>query len=74
MLGEPDPTWGQVVGAYVVTRGDAPVSAAQLDAFLLQGDRLAAYKRPRRYHFLDALPKTTSGKIQKHMLRAGATA
>ncbi|SCU86143.1 hypothetical protein CNECB9_4530003 [Cupriavidus necator] len=30
--------------------------------------------RPRRYHFLDALPKTTSGKIQKHMLRAGATA
>jgi fatty-acyl-CoA synthase len=74
VLGEPDPTWGQVVGAYVVTRSDAPVSAAQLDAFLLQGDRLAAYKRPRRYHFVDALPKTTSGKIQKHMLRAGATA
>nr|WP_199414680.1 fatty acid--CoA ligase [Cupriavidus sp. P-10] len=74
VLGEPDTTWGQVVGAYVVVRGDAPVSAEQLDAFLLQGDRLAAYKRPRRYHFLDTLPKTTSGKIQKHMLRAGAQA
>lgn len=71
VLGESDPTWGQVVGAYVVTRPEAPVSAEQLDAFLLQGDRLAAYKRPRRYHFPEALPKTTSGKIQKHMLRAG---
>jgi fatty-acyl-CoA synthase len=71
VLGEPDPTWGQVVGAYVVTRPEARVSSEQLDAFLLQGDRLAAYKRPRRYHFLEALPKTTSGKIQKHMLRAG---
>lgn len=71
VVGESDATWGQVVGAYVVTRPDAQVSAEQLDAYLLQGDRLAAYKRPRRYHFLDALPKTTSGKIQKHMLRGG---
>lgn len=71
VLGEPDATWGQVVGAYVVTRPESSVSPEQLDAFLLQGDRLAAYKRPRRYHFMEALPKTTSGKIQKHMLRVG---
>ena len=74
VLGEPDPTWGQVVGAYVVVRGEAAPSAQQLDAFLLQGNRLAAYKRPRRYHFVEALPKTTSGKIQKHLLRAGGAA
>ncbi|MEG2631906.1 MAG: hypothetical protein RSB42_13625, partial [Comamonas sp.] len=43
--------------------------AAGLDAFLVHGDRLAAYKRPRRYHFVESLPKTTSGKIQKHLLR-----
>ncbi|CAG2134227.1 Long-chain-fatty-acid--CoA ligase FadD13 [Cupriavidus yeoncheonensis] len=71
VLGESDPTWGQAVGAYVVRRPEAQVTSEQLDAFLLQGDRLAAYKRPRRYHFLETLPKTTSGKIQKHMLRAG---
>jgi len=35
----------------------------------MQGDRLASYKRPRSYHFVDSLPKTTSGKIQKHLLR-----
>ncbi|SCB34099.1 fatty acid--CoA ligase [Cupriavidus alkaliphilus] len=74
VLGEPDPTWGQVVSAYVVARGEAALSAEQLDAFVLQGDRLAAYKRPRRYHFVEALPKTTSGKIQKHLLRAGCAA
>ncbi|PZX22036.1 AMP-dependent synthetase and ligase [Cupriavidus phytorum] len=74
VIGESDPTWGQVVAAYVVARGEAAPNAQQLDAFLLQGDRLAAYKRPRRYHFVEALPKTTSGKIQKHLLRAGGAA
>ncbi|MOA67335.1 long-chain-fatty-acid--CoA ligase [compost metagenome] len=46
--------------------------ASLLDAYLVQGDRLAPYKRPRRYHFVDSLPKTTSGKIQKHLLRVPA--
>ena len=70
VVGEADARWGQVVVAHVVRKAAAQeVDAQALDAFLVQGDRLAAYKRPRRYHFVDSLPKTTSGKIQKHLLR-----
>ena len=69
VIGEPDETWGHIVTAYVVAKPGAEIGAEVLDAFLVHGDRLAAYKRPRRYYLLDALPKTTSGKIQKHLLR-----
>ena len=69
VVGEKDARWGQVVAAYVVAKPGTVVTAAVLDAFLMQGDRLASYKRPRSYHFVDSLPKTTSGKIQKHLLR-----
>lgn len=69
VVGEKDERWGQVVAAYVVARQGAKLDPQTLDAFLVQGDRLAGYKRPRRYHFSQDLPKTTSGKIQKHLLR-----
>ena len=69
VVGEPDDTWGQVVAAHVVAKPGATLTQEALDHFLLEGDRLAHYKRPRRYHFIEALPKTTSGKIQKHLLR-----
>jgi len=73
VVGEADARWGQVVVAHVVRKGAAaPADATLLDAYLVQGDRLAPYKRPRRYHFVDSLPKTTSGKIQKHLLRVPA--
>ncbi|MDA7414876.1 fatty acid--CoA ligase [Xenophilus arseniciresistens] len=72
VVGEPDERWGQVVVAHVVPKSGQFLSAELLDQFLVQGDRLAAYKRPRRYRFAHTLPKTTSGKIQKHLLRAGA--
>ena len=68
VVGEPDDTWGQVVAAHVVAKPGASLDREALDHFLLEGDRLAHYKRPRRYHFIEALPKTTSGKIQKHLL------
>lgn len=72
VVGEADATWGQIVAAHVVPKPGAAPSAEGLDRFLLDGDRLAHYKRPRRYHFSEALPKTTSGKIQKHLLRETA--
>jgi acyl-coenzyme A synthetase/AMP-(fatty) acid ligase len=34
-------------------------------------DRLAGYKRPRRYEIVDDLPKTATGKIQRYKLRSG---
>lgn len=69
VVGEADATWGQIVAAHIVSKPGVELDQATLDHFLLDGDRLAHYKRPRRYHFTDALPKTTSGKIQKHLLR-----
>ena len=69
VVGEHDARWGQVVVAHVVARAGASLAAQVLDAYLVQGDRLAAYKRPRSYHFVESLPKTTSGKVQKHLLR-----
>jgi fatty-acyl-CoA synthase len=64
VVGAPDPEWGEVVVAFVV--GSA--SAAELDAHLLQ--RIARFKRPKRYEFVDELPKNSYGKVLKRELRA----
>jgi len=64
VIGRPDREWGEVVVAYVV--GEA--KAAELDALCLQ--RIARFKRPKDYVFVDALPKNNYGKILKTELRA----
>ncbi|MEA2491985.1 MAG: fatty-acyl-CoA synthase, partial [Acidobacteriota bacterium] len=58
----PDETWGEVAVAYVV--GSA--SAEELATYLTT--RIAKYKVPRRFVFMDALPRTPYGKVQKAML------
>ncbi|NUT53437.1 MAG: long-chain fatty acid--CoA ligase [Saccharothrix sp.] len=52
---------------------DAPATAASVQAGL--AERLAAYKRPRRVHVLDAMPRTTTGKLvrDRSVLREAAT-
>ena len=65
VIGRPDPEWGEIVVAYVV-RG-APVSEAELDAHCLE--RIARFKRPKLYRFVDALPKNHYGKVLKTELR-----
>jgi long-chain acyl-CoA synthetase len=64
VIGRPDRDWGEAVVAYVV--GEA--SAAELDALCLT--RIARFKRPKDYVFVDALPKNNYGKILKTELRA----
>src|SRR6185295_20282 len=64
VIGRQDREWGEVVVAYVV--GEAP--AAELDALCLA--RIARFKRPKDYVFVDALPKNNYGKILKTELRA----
>ena len=71
VVGEPDEEWGELVVAYVVT--DDGITAADLDSFSLESDQLADFKRPRKYYFVDDLPKNPSGKIQKFKLREGET-
>ncbi|MEX3645479.1 long-chain fatty acid--CoA ligase [Mycolicibacterium porcinum] len=67
VVGAPDADWGEVVVAFVV--GD--VDAAALDAHLLE--RIARFKRPKRYEFIDSLPKNSYGKVLKRELRERLT-
>jgi fatty acid CoA ligase FadD36 len=64
VVGLPDPDLGERITAYVVAD---PVPPAELIAFV--AERLAAHKRPRAVHLLDALPRNDMGKVQKHRLR-----
>jgi fatty-acyl-CoA synthase len=64
VVGAPDEDWGEVVVAFVV----GTASAAELDAHLLE--RIARFKRPKRYEFVDELPKNSYGKVLKRELRA----
>jgi fatty-acyl-CoA synthase len=66
VAGVPHPTWGEVGVAFVVP-GEDPPTAEDLAAFL-EG-RLARYKVPRDFVFLDALPRTPYGKVVKGELR-----
>jgi acyl-CoA synthetase (AMP-forming)/AMP-acid ligase II len=67
VVGEPDEEWGEVVVAFVVAAPGAKVAAAALDAHCL--DRIARFKRPKRYVFTPSLPKNSYGKVLKRALR-----
>jgi long-chain acyl-CoA synthetase len=71
VIGEPDPEWGENVIAFVVRRAGAEIDAGALDALCLSN--IARFKRPKRYVFLDALPKSAYGKILKTELRKRLT-
>lgn len=68
VVGKPDPKWGEIVVAFIVLKDGENVTSDDLDKFLIENEKLAKYKRPREYHFVDRLPKTASGKIQKFIL------
>ena len=77
VVGLPDDRWGQAVTAFVVLDDDASEAgeehtASRLDAFCLESPDLARFRRPRRYRFPDALPKSPSGKILRRLLREEA--
>lgn len=67
VIGMPDPQWGESILAFVVRREDGPpADAEELDALCLS--RMARFKRPKRYVFLDQLPKNATGKVLKRQL------
>lgn len=63
VLGIPDTRWGEVGLAAVVCKPDQTITATDLTQFLRE--RLAAYKVPRQFIFLEELPKSGPGKILK---------
>ncbi|WP_101842144.1 fatty acid--CoA ligase [Halobacillus sp. Marseille-P3879] len=68
VIGEPDEMWGERVVAYVVPK-ERGLTASDLEEFCISTNRLARYKRPRRYEFVEELPRNASGKLQKFKLR-----
>ena len=63
-FGAPHPTWGEEVAAAVQLK--EPVSEADLLAFCKE--RLADFKRPKKIHITDAIPRTATGKIQRRVV------
>ncbi|KPK31740.1 MAG: AMP-dependent synthetase [Betaproteobacteria bacterium SG8_40] len=67
VVGRAHAEWGEEVVAFVVRRPAARVTEAELEAVCLE--RIARFKRPRRYLFVDTLPKNNYGKVLKTELR-----
>ncbi|MGW0162702.1 AMP-binding protein [Mycobacterium sp. NPDC003323] len=63
VVGAPDEEWGEVVVAFIV----GTAAKTDLDAHLL--DRIARFKRPKRYVYVEDLPKNSYGKVLKRELR-----
>ncbi|WP_207843289.1 AMP-binding protein [Williamsia soli] len=70
VVGKVDELRGEVLEAYVVLR-DSGSGSPELEAELQQlvKKKFAAHAYPRTVHFIDALPKTPSGKVQRFLLR-----
>lgn len=67
VFGVPDPAWGEVGIAVLVAEEGASVSEAEIGEFLAA--RISRYKLPKRFVFLDEMPKSAYGKITKKLVR-----
>ena len=72
VVGRPDARWGETVVAAVVLKPGCRMTEAEVLA-LFQG-RLARYKQPREVRFLDRLPRSALGKVQKEAVREAVRA
>jgi long-chain acyl-CoA synthetase len=67
VIGIPEPDFGEQALAFIVTDPGAELSDDDILSFL--DGRLASYKKPRKFVYLDELPMTTMGKVLKTELR-----
>ena len=72
IVGLPHEKWGEAPFAFVVLKSGASATEPELIAYTR--DRLAHFKAPHGVTFVQELPKTATGKIQKYVLRKGAAA
>lgn len=70
VVGVPDDRWGEVGRVYVIPVAGRQISAEQVIAHCTA--RLAKFKVPKSAVVTDAIPRTASGKVQKHVLKAQA--
>jgi fatty-acyl-CoA synthase len=66
VIGVPDDKWGEVVCAFIVLRDHLLNESALRDYC---SERLATYKMPKIFRFVDELPKTGAGKLDKSLLK-----
>ncbi|HMO48800.1 MAG TPA: AMP-dependent synthetase, partial [Rubrivivax sp.] len=67
VLGLPHPRWAEAVCAFIVKKPGAELDEASLIAHCRQ--HLGGFEVPKLVHFVDVLPATSTGKVQKHVLR-----
>ncbi len=67
VVGLPDEEWGESVAAFVQPRSGHSLTGEALETFCRE--RLASFKVPRIWNFVQQLPQTASGKVQKFLLR-----
>jgi acetyl-CoA synthetase len=70
VIGSPDPIRGRIVKALVQLReGQEPSRSIEEEIKSIVKTRLAAHEYPREIEFTRELPRTTTGKIKRHVLR-----
>ena len=72
VVGMPHERWGEAPHAFVVLRKDASATEDELRAFAREN--MAHFKTPHTFRFVDELPKTATGKVQKFVLRGKRSA
>lgn len=70
VIGMPNTEWGEEVVAFIVMRPSTLCNTEELDTWCR--GRMASFKKPKRYYFVDDLPKNSYGKVLKTKLRERA--
>jgi fatty-acyl-CoA synthase len=70
-VGIPDQRWGEEIGAFIKLRAGSTANEAELTSWCRA--RLAPFKTPRRWFFVDEMPLTSAGKVRKFLLREQAS-
>jgi long-chain acyl-CoA synthetase len=68
VIGEPDEIWGEQIIAFVVPAQDTLTDAA-LEMWCREHERLASFKIPKKWHFLQSLPHNSAGKRDRKVLK-----
>lgn len=66
VIAAPDEKWGEIGRAFILLKEGSSPEAQELEDFCRE--RLAGYKVPKSFEYVDDFPRTAAGKIQKHML------
>lgn len=66
VFGQEDKEWGHIVSAAIVIKPGFSISEKELSEYLL--NKISSYKIPRKFYFLDKLPLSALGKVQKEKL------